>query len=80
MTLLVEERRKLLTWLSGLSGLNFEADHERIFDEWHQGTGNWLLQAPEFEEWLGKGESCLLWCYGTRKGTYVFVISGANVS
>lgn len=65
LVVLVEEKRKLLKWLAGLSRLNFDADHERIFEKWHQGTGDWLLNSAEFTEWLEKKESCVLWCYGT---------------
>lgn len=65
LMILVEEKRKLLTWLAGLSNLNFDADHERIFEKWHTSTGNWLLESDEFAMWLGTKESCLLWCHGT---------------
>lgn len=63
----VEERRKLLAWLGELSRLNFDSDHERIFDKWLVGTGDWLLQSPEFTRWVDKQESSLLWCFGNRK-------------
>lgn len=65
LMILVEEKLKSLTWLAGLSNLNFDADHESIFKKWHTGIGNWLLESDEFAMWLGTKVSCLLWCRGT---------------
>ncbi|EPE36656.1 Ankyrin repeat-containing protein [Glarea lozoyensis ATCC 20868] len=50
--------------LAKLSSLNFHEKQNDIFAKCHHGTGQWLIQADEFEGWL-KGEgSSILWCPG----------------
>ena len=33
----------------------------------HPGTGDWLLQTQQFQDWFNNLESALLWCYGKRE-------------
>ncbi|KAF7504496.1 hypothetical protein GJ744_002176 [Endocarpon pusillum] len=55
------EREDFLRWLSNHP---FEDDHRKMYDKKHPGTGDWLLQRPEFETWFAAQRSGFLWCYG----------------
>jgi hypothetical protein len=33
----------------------------------HPGTGDWLLQTPQFQDWFNNSGSALLWCHGKRE-------------
>lgn len=53
--------------LTSLSSLDFDKKQKHVFSQRREGTGQWLLQCPEFEGWF-KGVTCqTLWCYGIRK-------------
>ncbi|KAF8539062.1 hypothetical protein BDD12DRAFT_738687, partial [Trichophaea hybrida] len=56
-----ENRRQLLLWLSEL---DFDKEHDAIFVKRHQDTGRWLIDCPEFSDWIDSEESSMLWCYG----------------
>lgn len=58
----VEERRRILDWLSPL---NFWAKQMDTLDQAETGTGIWLLNSQEFESWTG-GDVRALWCPGNR--------------
>ncbi|KAF8248643.1 hypothetical protein K440DRAFT_642062 [Wilcoxina mikolae CBS 423.85] len=56
-----ENRRKMLLWLSEL---DFDKEHDTIFAKRHPDTGRWLVESPEFEDWIDAKQSSMLWCYG----------------
>ncbi|KAF8241497.1 hypothetical protein K440DRAFT_503370, partial [Wilcoxina mikolae CBS 423.85] len=56
-----ENRRQLLLWLSEL---DFDKEHDAIFVKRHQDTGRWLIDCPEFGDWIDAEKSSMLWCYG----------------
>ena len=62
--LTVEEREKFLGWISNIP---FEKIHEATYAKKHPGTGDWLLQTPQFQDWFNNSGSALLWCYGKRE-------------
>ena len=51
-----QEFRTVLDWLSPI---NFRAIQAETLDQWHQGTGQWLLDPPEFESWVDETGSNL---------------------
>jgi len=56
-------RQKILAWFSSL---NFFPTQNDIYGKHHKGTGQWLLESQEFNDWLnGIKES--LWCPGIRE-------------
>jgi len=59
----VKERKMFLHWLSGA---NFDEDHDAIYSKRHTGTGNWLIQKFQFQQWFSSQTSALLWCFGKR--------------
>jgi hypothetical protein len=61
---IVEERERFLRWISEIP---FEKIHENIYAKKHPGTGDWLLQTPQFQDWFNNSGSALLWCYGKRE-------------
>lgn len=58
----VYDRENLLNWLSGL---NVQAQHEKIQRARTQNTGSWFLQDKSFHRWRDdEAEFHLLWCHG----------------
>lgn len=55
-----EEREAVLQWLSPL---NFAPQQSELSGRRQEGTGKWLLQSPEFQEWVS-GEGKSLVCQG----------------
>jgi hypothetical protein len=60
---ITDERRKILNWLSKR---NFWTNQLDYFACAEDGTGQWLLDSPEFKGWV-EGEKRFLWCCGGRK-------------
>ena len=58
-----DECQVIADWLSPL---NFKVTQRDIFKQRTEGTGNWLLDSPEFTAWLA-GVSKTLWCFGMRE-------------
>ena len=54
------ERQALLEWITPL---NFPAQQSVVFSRRQEGTGQWLLESPEFEKWRNKPRETLL-CRG----------------
>ncbi|KAJ6479741.1 ankyrin repeat-containing domain protein [Mycena sanguinolenta] len=55
-----EERAKIIDWLSSINSF---ARRDEIFSTREEGTGDWLLAHPIFNEWKeSSGE--ILWCHG----------------
>jgi hypothetical protein len=61
---IVEDRESFLSWISNIP---FEKIHEAMYTKKHPGTGDWLLQTPQFQDWFDSSGSSLLWCYGKRE-------------
>lgn len=58
-----QEKQTILNWLSPL---NFWTKQNDVFNRRQEGTGEWLLDHPSFNDWIeGMGET--LWCPGIRK-------------
>lgn len=55
-----QERRKLLKWVSAL---NFSSQQSTILEQRQEGTGQWLLESSDFQEWMTNGGGTLL-CIG----------------
>ncbi|KAF8189196.1 hypothetical protein K438DRAFT_958027 [Mycena galopus ATCC 62051] len=56
------ERKKIIEWLSPINFFLRQAD---ISQSRQQGTGEWLLTDPDFQQWVvGSGKT--LWCHGIR--------------
>ena len=57
------ERDKILR---GLSSLDFHNKQRDVFEKHHQGTGQWLFETDEFQQWYKGGQNSTLWCPGIR--------------
>jgi hypothetical protein len=60
---ITDEGRRILNWLSKS---NFWANQLDYFARAENGTGEWLLDSPEFKSWV-EGDKRFLWCCGGRK-------------
>ena len=58
-----EETKSILRWLSPV---NFWPKQENVCKQREAGTGQWLLEHPDFLEWE-KGNKEMLWCCGSRE-------------
>jgi len=58
-----DERQKILNWISTR---NYWTNHLDYFARAEDGTGQWLLDSPEFKNWI-EGRKRFLWCPGDRK-------------
>ena len=67
-----QETRDIVDWLSPL---NFWSKQNDMFERRCEGTGQWLIDHPEFQEWI-EGEIHVLWCPGDRTTIAAF----ANLS
>ena len=54
------QKRAIMTWIDGIDS---EDDKEKARFRRHQGTGIWLFDRKEFEDWFS-GTSCILWLTG----------------
>jgi hypothetical protein len=54
---------ELVNWISTIS---FNEEHRQAFDQHTQGTGTWILESPEFQQWVAN-EFRVLWCPGNRQ-------------
>jgi ankyrin repeat domain-containing protein 50 len=52
----------VLNWISKLNYWSYQID---LFDKAEERTGEWFLNAPEFENWI-EGKNRILWCPGDR--------------
>ena len=57
-----QEGHDIVNWLSPL---NFWLKQNDTFERRQEGTGEWLLEHPEFRKWI-EGENRALWCPGDR--------------
>jgi hypothetical protein len=57
-----KQDRNVLNWISKL---NYWASQIDFFDKAEEGTGEWFLNAPEFDHWI-EGKNRILWCPGDR--------------
>jgi hypothetical protein len=58
-----EQPQVLANWISPL---DFNEQQETAFGQHTEGTGTWMLQKLEFQEWRD-GKCRVLWCPGKRK-------------
>ncbi|KAI9864361.1 MAG: hypothetical protein M1813_003281 [Trichoglossum hirsutum] len=65
-----DNRRVILEWLSTY---RYGRKQAEILERHYAGTGQWLLDAPQYSEWLN-GDQSVLWCYG-NPGTGKTVMS-----
>ncbi|KAF2135412.1 uncharacterized protein K452DRAFT_22926 [Aplosporella prunicola CBS 121167] len=59
-----EQRKEKEDFLKWISSTSHEERHRAVYEKRHPGTGDWFLQRQEFQEWLDKPISSLLWCHG----------------
>lgn len=64
---MARERKDREDFLNWLSTIDFEKVHDDIYAAKHEGTGDWLIEAEEFQSWLKTPKSSLLWCNGKRE-------------
>jgi hypothetical protein len=64
------EHRKILNWISKRNYWTNQSDYFALAEE---GTGQWLLDSPEFKDWIEGGKR-FLWCQGGRKSQYSAVL------
>ncbi|KAI5813147.1 hypothetical protein BZA77DRAFT_346624 [Pyronema omphalodes] len=57
------ERSSILQWISAIP---YSSHHRRISEGRLEGTGEWLFERQEYEEWISSGESKLLLLRGIR--------------
>ncbi|KAJ7204166.1 ankyrin repeat-containing domain protein [Mycena pura] len=53
-------RTQIMQWMTPLNFFQRQAD---IFSAWQAGTGEWLLENPQFNDWES-GSGKILWCRG----------------
>lgn len=61
-----QETRKIIKWLSHL---NFWSKQDDTFGRRQEGTGEWLLNDPTFQQWIN-GDIKVLWCPGHRTSQF----------
>ncbi|TGJ86553.1 hypothetical protein E0Z10_g2255 [Xylaria hypoxylon] len=64
-----EERMEQQEWLKvsqWLSNVSFREQHELIFRELLPGTGEWLLDRSEYQQWQYSSSSSVLWIRGIQ--------------
>ncbi|KAH0564763.1 hypothetical protein GP486_001846 [Trichoglossum hirsutum] len=69
-----DHHRAILEWLSTY---RYGRKQAEILERRYVGTGQWLLDAPQYSEWLN-GDQSVLWCYG-HPGTGKTVMSSLIV-
>ena len=58
------ERNNILAWISSF---DYEKKHHSIKTPRVDGTGEWLLQRPEFQKWRDeRNATYTLWCHGLQ--------------
>ncbi|KAG4436826.1 hypothetical protein IFR05_007675 [Cadophora sp. M221] len=62
LTLFAVERKRRL--LSRLSTVGFEYKHQKLKSLRHVGTGVWLLENAQYNQWYTSGQSSVMCCYG----------------
>ncbi|KAL4802471.1 hypothetical protein BDV18DRAFT_154179 [Aspergillus unguis] len=63
--------------LAGLSSLNFDQKQKDVFSKHREGTGHWMLQCSEFQDWFKSVGGSTLWCYGIPGGGKTYLTSMA---
>ena len=58
----MENRRRILNWLSGSSN----ARYEELRIEAVENSGQWFLNSEKFTEWANGSKPTCLWCVGIR--------------
>ncbi|CAH0054414.1 unnamed protein product [Clonostachys solani] len=61
-----QERDNTLKWLSSL---DFHEYQRETAAKHHEGTGEWLLNTTEFQDWVHGTEHSTMWCPGDRMDT-----------
>ena len=57
--------REIITWISHM---DFAAKQYEALSARQEGTGDWLLEKPEFQAWTTDSDGKhILWCPGIRK-------------
>ncbi|KAL8691378.1 MAG: hypothetical protein Q9224_004193 [Gallowayella concinna] len=56
----LEKRQEVLAWFSPL---NFSKTQQDVFARREDGTGQWFIDSPEFQDWVS-GSTCTLCCPG----------------
>jgi len=49
-----------------LSSLDFREHQREVFAKYHENTGQWLLNADSFQEWIYSTQPSTIWCPGDR--------------
>jgi len=59
-----QRRREILDWISTIA---YEDNHKTTSDGLLEGTGSWLRNKEEFQEWQASDASGIFWLRGKRK-------------
>jgi len=65
-----QDSETIIRWLSDL---NFWAKQDDSFQRHQEGTGEWFLNDPAFQNWVTSSENTVLWCPGDRKPAFFLV-------
>ena len=60
---LVRKMQQILDWLSPHE---FQLKRRSLVQQHVPGTGQWLVEEPEFRDWENGKSSKILWCKGER--------------
>ncbi|KAI5810371.1 hypothetical protein BZA77DRAFT_172525 [Pyronema omphalodes] len=66
------DRSAILQWISAIP---YISHHKRISEERLEGTGEWLFERPEYEEWMSSSESKLLLLRGIPGAGKTYIAS-----
>lgn len=53
--------------LNALSEQSFHTKQRDTFSKHSEGTGQWMVESNEFQQWFQGSQNSVLWCYGIRK-------------
>lgn len=59
-----DERKQVFMWMSEI---DYRSHHEDLSSNLLPGTGQWLLESPEYIEWGLSSRSAILWLHGMRR-------------
>ncbi|KAL6704784.1 hypothetical protein ACN47E_007588 [Coniothyrium glycines] len=57
----MEKRRQILFWISSL---DYTSVQDETYQTRHGNTGTWFLNHYDFQKWIHRDTSSLLWCWG----------------